>query len=265
MDNLNTQQLILLVLLVSFVTSIATGIITVSLLQKAPVEVTQTINRVVERTVETVVPDDTTTEERVVTVRETVVVSEEERVVDAVSQNKNIIGRVFDAQANSFLVLGVVSGSDGEFIAPAVSGYERTREYEARFVNGTVASLQYVSQDEKAGLITFRLSEGEYTQATLGSERPQLGQAVVSISGQERNIVNTGLVSDISEDGVVSTNLDEASMTVGSVLLSLSGDVIAIKTSNGSFVATTEIFATETSESRGERSQTASVGQAVSE
>ena len=52
--NLNTQQIVLLCLLVSFVTSIATGITVVSLMQQVPEPVTQTINRVIEKTVETV-------------------------------------------------------------------------------------------------------------------------------------------------------------------------------------------------------------------
>ena len=49
MNDLSKQQLILLALLVSFVTSLATGIFTVSLMSQAPQEVVQTINNVVER------------------------------------------------------------------------------------------------------------------------------------------------------------------------------------------------------------------------
>jgi len=59
MEQLNNQQIVLLVLLVSFVTSIATGIVTVTLMQQAPAGITQTINKVVERTVENVVPAET--------------------------------------------------------------------------------------------------------------------------------------------------------------------------------------------------------------
>ncbi|MCE9585048.1 hypothetical protein K8Q94_00265 [Candidatus Nomurabacteria bacterium] len=56
--DLNKTQLILLALLLSFVTSIATGISTVTLLQQAPASVTVPINRVVRQTVEKIVPAD---------------------------------------------------------------------------------------------------------------------------------------------------------------------------------------------------------------
>lgn len=51
---LDKKQLILLVLLITFVVSIATGIITVSLMKQMPSSVPQTINNVIQRTIEKV-------------------------------------------------------------------------------------------------------------------------------------------------------------------------------------------------------------------
>lgn len=59
LKDLNNYQLVLLTLLVSFVTSIATGIITVYLLQQSPT-VSSVINQVIQRTVEKVAPESTT-------------------------------------------------------------------------------------------------------------------------------------------------------------------------------------------------------------
>ena len=52
--DLNKKQLILLTLLITFVVSIATGIVTVSLMNQMPPKATQTITNVVQRTIEKV-------------------------------------------------------------------------------------------------------------------------------------------------------------------------------------------------------------------
>lgn len=52
MENMTKYQLILLVLLVSFVTALVTGIVSVTLVTQAPQPITQTIQRVIEKTVE---------------------------------------------------------------------------------------------------------------------------------------------------------------------------------------------------------------------
>lgn len=51
---LNKKQLVLLTLFITFVVSIATGIVTVSLMQQAPESVPQTVNNVIQRTIEKV-------------------------------------------------------------------------------------------------------------------------------------------------------------------------------------------------------------------
>src|SRR6185295_1104483 len=58
-EKLTKSQIVLLTLLVSFVTSIATGIVTVSLMDQAPPAIAQTVNRVIEHTIETVVASST--------------------------------------------------------------------------------------------------------------------------------------------------------------------------------------------------------------
>ncbi len=52
MKDLNKPQMILLTLLVCFVVSVATGIVTVSLMQKMPKSVPQTVNNIIQRTIE---------------------------------------------------------------------------------------------------------------------------------------------------------------------------------------------------------------------
>ena len=82
-EELSKSQIILLTLLVSFITSIEPGIVTVSLMDQAPPIIAQTVNRVIERTVETVVPKGQTAS-TVVTQEKTVIVKETDLISQAV-------------------------------------------------------------------------------------------------------------------------------------------------------------------------------------
>jgi hypothetical protein len=126
MNDLNTQQIVLLCLLVSFVSSVATGITTVSLLDQAPEPVAQTINRVVERTIEKVVDPVVESVSNVATNRtpervvETVVVNQEDLTVDAVEKNSKSLVRIYAVNSTTgsktFAGLGVVVSNDGKIL-----------------------------------------------------------------------------------------------------------------------------------------------------
>src|SRR3990167_6260150 len=134
MEDLTKHQLILIVLLVTFVTSIATGIITFTLLSEAPVEVTQTINRVVEKTIERVVTEPGKPD-KVVT---TVVVNEEDRVLEAISKNEKSIVRLKTVGADGTEVvsgLGLVVSLDGVIVA-ALKSYNLASSYFILFYDG---------------------------------------------------------------------------------------------------------------------------------
>ncbi len=110
-QDLNKTQLILLAILLSFVVSIATGIVTATLLQQAPPAVTQTINRVVQHTIEKVVPD------YIPSKTQTIVVKEDDLVVDAVSKIRTNLFPVFDTADSKVSLGNVYSVGDGIFIS----------------------------------------------------------------------------------------------------------------------------------------------------
>jgi S1-C subfamily serine protease len=133
LERLNKTQIILLTLLVSFVTSIATGIATVSLMEKAPTDVTRVISRIVEKPIETITSGGTIIEER------TVVVSEGERIAEAVKRAVPSIVRLYTVSGKDeleFKGMGVIVSSDG--IVVADSRIVDTRErYAVTLSDGT--------------------------------------------------------------------------------------------------------------------------------
>src|SRR3989339_1523993 len=76
MEHLTKTQIVMLVLLVSFVTSLATGIVTVTLVNQAPQPITHTIGKVIEK----MVPKEVLVKEK------TVIFSNEENLVKIIKE-----------------------------------------------------------------------------------------------------------------------------------------------------------------------------------
>lgn len=243
MDDLNAQQIVLLTLLVSFVTSIATGITTVSLLEQAPEPVTQTINRVVEKTVERVVTEPAENTETVVE-REvvTVVVNEEDLTIEAVEKNSRSLVRIYSESGDlrNLIALGIVINQNGDIVTDAFQLNDRT-DYIGVYQSGEFP-LDIVRNEQGENFATLSISENSenpnpnnFSPATFAdSSNLRLGQSVISLSGESRNSVSTGIINSLENDpegGLkhIVTSVNSDNVLIGSVILNLQGEIAGIK------------------------------------
>lgn len=241
MEDLTKHQLILLVLLITFITSIGTGIITFTLLSEAPVEVTQTINRVVEKTIERVVTEEGMPE-KVVT---TVVVNEEERVLEAIAKNEKSIVRFKTVLADgtpSTVGLGIVVSSNGT-IAYSLSSFNPSASYDMVFHDGKIypTGKVYVDNQNNLVFVTVNIPKNDTSKyifypAILGnSDTLKIGQSLIAINGKESNAVAIGRVRqlELGEDKktvkAIISDIPIIKSYSGSPVLNLSGEVVGLE------------------------------------
>lgn len=263
-ERLTKAQIVLLTLLVSFVTSIATGIVTVTLLDQAPPVVTQTINRVVERTVERVVPGETQTA-TVVTKEKTVVVNEEDLITQAIEKNTEKIVKVYQTfeGGSVYLGAGVIVSKDGVVAAAvdrAILAGGGTK-FDVVLSNGKTIGGVVVSPEADKPTALIKLSFTEEDGVVPGSIKYgdinalKLGQSVLTLSGTERLGVATGIIAGLDEEEsevpaeegldanaeesaptvisvlrAIETNISSNRIEKGGVLLNIYGDVVGIST-----------------------------------
>lgn len=264
MEKLTKQQIVLVTLLVSFVTSIATGIVTVALMDQAPAGVTQTINRVVERTIEKIVTPPTNNNAAAVITRETVVVKEDDKIVESVDKNKNSIVRIYtdmensgDVAARTFIGLGTIVSKEGLIVTGDVFADQRGKYQvtldNAKFYNVTILPRKEGNQFYFLKIIQDEKNPVSFTPVTISdSDVLKLGQTVIAWGGQTQNSVSTGIVSSLvdvegkvanasstatstattpREIVAINTNVNLADSLSGGPLLNLYGEVVGIRVS----------------------------------
>ena len=223
--DLNKSQLILLAILLSFITSIATGITTVTLMEQAPSSFTLPINRVIQNTVEKIiqVPGNTITN--------TVVVKEEDLVVDAISKNQSATFSITrdgqDLDGNNIeLVLGrgfVVSNNDiivmdggSVFQNSKIYAKNGSGKFQADFLTADTAGFSFI----KVSAPLDPKDKLAYTVPTIGDlSKMKIGQKVLLFGG-----ALTSFIYDGNPDIKMTVNKANS----GGMVLNLDGQVIGM-------------------------------------
>lgn len=258
MEKLTKQQIVLVTLLVSFVTSIATGIVTVALMDQAPAGVTQTINRVVERTIEKVVTEPATgNNAAAVITRETIVVKEDDKIVESVDKNKKSVARIYtkstDPSQGVFVGLGTIVSTDG-LIATGDIFADQSGQYIVTIDNNKFYEIKVLAKSDTnrfyfLKIITNPEDKIVFTPVTFSdSNSLKLGQTVIAWGGAVRNSVSTGIVSSLvdvegkidqtasttsnTKDVVaINTNINLVDSIAGGPLLNLYGELVGLRVS----------------------------------
>ncbi len=258
MEDLNKNQIVLLTLLVSFVTSIATGIMTVSLLQEAPLEVTRNINRIVEKTIETVTPATILTpSQKEVT---TVVVKEEDLIIDSINKNIKSVVRIKEKDGAvgtvSLYGMGLVVTKDG-IIAADRKIITELNTFSVVMNDDKEFPLVPMGKDKQTNFILFKAGEANKTTdkpadktpyvfvpATFSDTEAKLGQTLIALGGDTSNSVAVGRVVALQmKDSTVGstttkslisidTDIISKDLIAGSPIFNLSGNVVGVKLSN---------------------------------
>ncbi|MDB5238145.1 MAG: hypothetical protein JWM46_415 [Candidatus Kaiserbacteria bacterium] len=236
-EQLSKSQIVLLTLLITFVTSIATGIVTVSLMEQAPPVVEQTVNRVIEHTVQTVAPaakgQPAAAATTIVTQEKTVVVNDSERISAAVARITPSVVRVMGTQSGEFLALGLVIDAQGTVITDSAA--LESGDVTLTLDTGAHVRAFVTKRDKASGLAYMQPATSTekapvWHPASLVTDSV-LGTSVVAISGKTVTRIDPGVVTALPADSVLDTNISASSIIAGSPLLNTDGNIIGISTS----------------------------------
>jgi len=270
MENLTRTQTIFLVLLVSFIVSVATGVVTVALMNQAPPPLTQSINRIIEK----VIPGEAPQVQQIISdTREEMITNAVKNVSPAavsVIASKDV--PVFEEYYvnpfgnDSFLNFQIpqyrqkgtekkqVSSGTGFFVSAdglIVTNKHVVQDAEAEYTviknDGKKFGAKVLARDSFQDVAILRVEGKDFNFIPLGdSSRIEIGQTAIAIGnslGEFQNTVSVGIVSGLNrsivasgEDlqGLIQTDAAINAGNSGGPLLNLSGQAVGINTAMAS-------------------------------
>lgn len=259
-EKLTKSQIILLTLFCSFVTSIATGIVTVSLMDQAAPIIAQTLEHVVERTT---APPAAISQGALAAkpTEKTVLIREADLIPQAVAHLNQSLVRLYTGPADNltYIGLGIVVTKDGLIATDLAVLPDEGQSVWVIGSSGASLSVKVVSRGRETSVALLQASSAAaaWRPASLSNTTPSLGQSVISIAGRSSVRVGQGIVSAYSSTGtgkdapqnIIDTTLLRESYSGGSPIIDVSGNVLGIstsasrETSGGAFVASSALIA----------------------
>ncbi len=233
LEQLTKHQIVLLTLLVSFVTSIATGIVTVSLMNQAPPSVTRTINQIVEHTIQTVTPSSSGPVTNTV---KTVVVKDDDLVATSIANVQKGIVKITTKGSTDVFARGVIIDASGTAITDK-SALLDTGETNFEVILNTGQRLPAVLKKSEATTspiallaISVGTSTGFAPVPLADQNKLQLGQSVLRISGTSADVVDQGVISMLPSAQSSKIEVSTSSKVPGSLITTRFGEIIGITT-----------------------------------
>jgi serine protease Do len=255
MDDLTKPQMILLILLVSFVTSLSTVVITISILEQASTPAPRTI---LQRVIQRVVNEDEETD----TV-DTIVVKEENLIVEVAEKSSPAVvsivaakdlpsieqffadpfsGNLFFERREIGRGTGFIVSDDGLIITNKHVVADTTASYTVILNSGKTYTAEILARDPIHDIAIAKINGGPFPTIPLGNSNDiRVGQTVIAIGnalGQFQNTVSVGVISGAERTLAGSPDLQRLLQTdaainpgnSGGPLLSTAGKVIGINT-----------------------------------
>jgi S1-C subfamily serine protease len=235
-EELTKHQIILLCFLIAFVSSVATAITVVTLMEQAPVTGSPTINRIIQQ----IIPGET----KEITKTNTVIIKEEDVIIEAINENKDAIITIHEVIPGSEGVesrdimngSGLVISKDGFVISNSKNISIPGQYY---FMMGdTKVSLEFIKiMSEKYSLLKIKESELPLKLPFASLENkanPKVGSRVILISASPTFSALSGSISSIEYKTAeevkypVSFTIDItlSAKHLGGTLVNTDGDVI---------------------------------------
>lgn len=221
MEDLTKQQLILLGLLVSFVTSLATGIVTVSLMNQYP-ESTRTVSQVIEKTIQ-----------QIAAPQDAAVVESQDTPSSALAAFSPSLVRFVQADATTTVNgIGVVLTDTGVVLTDKAS-IGGAPGILAKMEDGELIPYSVIRSQDNGDIVFLAPSaaaQHAYSPASLAPD-PSLGQPVLSLSGTSTMSLSEGYIAS-SDLSMVRTSIAVDEVIPGSPLFDMKGRLIGVRLSS---------------------------------
>jgi len=240
-EELSKAQLLLLTVMVNFVVSIATAVLTVSMLDSAPHTVTQTVDRIVDHTIQTIsAPIQVATVPIIKSSQpEKPAPTTEQLLTAAVSADAARTVLIHKTSTSSpAIAFGTYLPKSRAVVTATVAGLPKEAVIE--FADGTAIPASFSKSNASVYIYGFS-DDADLPSApavTLAeSSSLKQGQTLVALTKDSAAV--TGIISKV-EDAGIQTSL--AGVPAGAGVVSLAGDVVGIGSATPGSVISADVI-----------------------